>query len=563
MNAELRWLKSYPDTVRWDAELKSCPVYELLDMAVTEFPDNPAIDFLGHKISYRQLDELVNRFAYGLQQLGVGPGMHVGIYLPNCPHYFITFLGVLRAGGTVVNYSPLDAERTLAHKIEDSQTDIMVTLDLAAFYPKMLTLLETTRLQSLVVGELTEFCGAVTAQQAGLLGPSVAVESNERCHRFSSLLNNAGDYQAYPLDDPDSALSVLQYTGGTTGAPKGAMLTHGNLTASCAQLQEVLDSSLQPGQERVLAVLPPFHIYALMINMLFSLRLASEVYLHPRFDAETVLNEIHHSRITTFPGVPTMFIGLLAHPLTAERDLTSLKMCNSGGAPLPLDVQQRYQQVAGCALREGWGMTETTTSGTFTPKEAEPHPGSCGLPVPGARIKIVALDGGESEMLAGEKGEVCIAGPNVTAGYWKRPDATAEAMTSDGFLRTGDVGYMDEDGWVYIVDRTKDMILCSGYNVYPRTIEEAIYEHPSVEEVSVIGVYDAYRGQAPKAFIKLKEGAQVFDFATLQAFLESRLGKHERLQSMEIRDALPKTPVGKLSKKELVEEERQRQQQVG
>lgn len=563
MNAELRWLKSYPDTVRWDAELKSCPVYELLDMAVAEFPDNPAIDFLGHKISYRQLDELVNRFAYGLQQLGVGPGMHVGIYLPNCPHYFITFLGVLRAGGTVVNYSPLDAERTLAHKIEDSQTDIMVTLDLAAFYPKMLTLLETTRLQSLVVGELTEFCGAVTAQQAGLLGPSVAVESNERCHRFSSLLNNAGDYQAYPLDDPDAALAVLQYTGGTTGAPKGAMLTHGNLTASCAQLQEVLDSSLQPGQERVLAVLPPFHIYALMINMLFSLRLASEVYLHPRFDAETVLNEIHHSRITTFPGVPTMFIGLLAHPLTAERDLTSLKMCNSGGAPLPLDVQQRYQQVAGCALREGWGMTETTTSGTFTPKEAEPHPGSCGLPVPGARIKIVALDGGESEMLAGEKGEVCIAGPNVTAGYWKRPDATAEAMTSDGFLRTGDVGYMDEDGWVYIVDRTKDMILCSGYNVYPRTIEEAIYEHPSVEEVSVIGVYDAYRGQAPKAFIKLKEGAQVFDFATLQAFLESRLGKHERLQSMEIRDALPKTPVGKLSKKELVEEERQRQQQVG
>ncbi|WOD11605.1 long-chain fatty acid--CoA ligase [Pseudomonas sp. NyZ704] len=563
MNAELRWLKSYPDTVRWDAELKSRPVYELLDMAVGEFPDNQAIDFLGHKISYRQLDELVNRFAYGLQQLGVGPGVHVGIYLPNCPHYFITFLGVLRAGGTVVNYSPLDAERTLAHKIEDSQTDIMVTLDLAAFYPKMLTLLETTRLQSLVVGELTEFCGAVTAQQAGLLGPSVAVESNERCHRFSSLLNNAGDYQAYPLDDPDSALAVLQYTGGTTGAPKGAMLTHGNLTTSCAQLQEVLDSSLQPGQERVLAVLPPFHIYALMINMLFSLRMASEVYLHPRFDAETVLNEIHHSRITTFPGVPTMFIGLLAHPLTAQRDLTSLKMCNSGGAPLPLDVQQRYQQVAGCALREGWGMTETTTSGTFTPKEAEPHPGSCGLPVPGARIKIVALDGGESEMLAGEKGEVCIAGPNVTAGYWKRPDATAEAMTSDGFLRTGDVGYMDEDGWVYIVDRTKDMILCSGYNVYPRTIEEAIYEHPSVEEVSVIGVYDAYRGQAPKAFIKLKEGAQVFDFATLQAFLESRLGKHERLQAMEIRDALPKTPVGKLSKKELVEEERQRQQQVG
>lgn len=568
MNAELRWLKSYPDTVRWDAELSVHPVHELLDMAVAEFPENPAIDFLGHKISYRQLDEFVGRFACGLQQLGVGPGVHVGIYLPNCPHYFIAFLGVLRAGGTVVNYSPLDAERTLAHKIEDSQTDVMVTLDLAAFYPKMLTLLETTRLKSLVVGDLIEFCGAVSAQQAGQLGPSVPVETNDCCHRFASLLDNTGNYLAHSLGDPNSALAVLQYTGGTTGAPKGAMLTHGNLTASCAQLQEVLDSSLLPGQERVLAVLPPFHIYALMINMLFSLRMASEVYLHPRFDAETVLREIHNSGITTFPGVPTMFIGLLSHPLTSELDLTSLKMCNSGGAPLPLDVQQRYQQVAGCALREGWGMTETTTSGTFTPKEAEPHPGSCGLPVPGARIKIVALDGveldgNEQELPAGEKGEVCIAGPNVTAGYWKRPDATSEAMTSDGYLRTGDVGYMDEDGWVYIVDRTKDMILCSGYNVYPRTIEEAIYEHSAVEEVSVIGIYDAYRGQAPKAFIKLKEGAQAFDFATLQAFLEARLGKHERLQAMEIRDALPKTPVGKLSKKELVEEERQRQQQIG
>tara|TARA_R110001599_G_scaffold138066_6_gene317110 strand:+ start:1737 stop:3428 length:1692 start_codon:yes stop_codon:yes gene_type:complete len=560
VNAELRWFKSYPESIHWDAPLPAQPVWGLLAAAVAEFPDNPAIDFLGHKLSYRQLDQLVARAAKGFQALGVKPGIHVGIYLPNCPHYFITFLGVLRAGGTVVNYSPLDAERTLAHKIEDSETDLMVTLDLAAFYPKIVGLLDATRLKTLVVGQLTEFCGASCDAQEGQLGPSAAVNFTADCHAFSAVLDNDGQFVAYPIDDPASTLAVLQYTGGTTGLPKGAMLTHGNLTSSCAQLQAILDSSLQPGQERVLAVLPPFHIYALMINMLFSLRLASEVYLHPRFDAETVLREIHNSRITTFPGVPTMFIGLLAHPLTQELDLTSLKMCNSGGAPLPLDVQQRYQEVAGCALREGWGMTETTTSGTFTPKEAVPHPGSCGLPVPGARIKIVPLDGAEGELPVGEKGEVCIAGPNVTAGYWKRPDATAEAMTADGFLRTGDVGYMDEDGWVYIVDRTKDMILCSGYNVYPRTIEEAIYEHSAVEEVSVIGVDDPYRGQAPKAFIKLKAGAEAFDFATLQAFLEPRLGKHERLQAMDIRDALPKTPVGKLSKKELVEEERQRQQ---
>ncbi len=552
----MRWLQSYPENMKWDATLEPRPVWELLELAAATFPANPAIDFLGHKLSYRELDQLVARAASGFQQLGVRRGVHVGLYLPNCPHYFIAFLGVLRAGGVVVNYSPLDAERTLAHKIEDSETDIMVTLDLAAFYPKMATLRDSTRLRHLVVGSFTEFCGEVSSDQAGMLGPVADVAWGEGCQRFSTLLDNAGVIEAISLDDPASELAVLQYTGGTTGAPKGAMLTHGNLTTSCGQLREILDSSLRPGQERVLAVLPPFHIYALMINMLFSLRMAAEVYLHPRFDAETVLREIHHSRITTFPGVPTMFIGLLAHPLTSQLDLTSLKMCNSGGAPLPLDVQQRYQQVAGCALREGWGMTETSTCGTFTPMSALPRPGSCGLPVPGSRIKIVPLNGGDEALGAGEHGEVCIAGPNVTAGYWKRPDATAEAMTSDGFLRTGDIGYMDEEGWVYIVDRTKDMILCSGYNVYPRVIEEAIYEHPSVEEVSVIGVDDAYRGQAPKAFIKLKAGAPAFDFAQLQDFLASRLGKHERLQAMEIRAELPKTPVGKLSKKELVEEER-------
>ncbi|WP_185267153.1 long-chain-fatty-acid--CoA ligase [Halopseudomonas xiamenensis] len=557
-SAQLRWLGSYPQSMRWDAELPTGPAWGLLDQAVTTFPEHPAIDFLGHKLTYRQLDELVRRTACGLQRLGVGPGVHVGLYLPNCPHYFIAFFAVLRAGGTVVNYSPLDADRTLAHKIEDSQTDIMLTLDLASLYPKMAGLVADSRLKGLVVGQLTEFCGPVSEAQAGQLGPSVDVEWNSHTHSFASLLDNPGDFTAHPLDDPAATLAVLQYTGGTTGAPKGAMLTHANLTASCSQLQAILDESLQAGQERVLAVLPPFHIYALMINMLFSVRMAAEVYLHPRFDAETVLREIHHNRITTFPGVPTMFIGLLAHPLTAQLDLTSLKLCNSGGAPLPLEVQQRYSEMAGCALREGWGMTETTTTGTFTPRDAEPRPGSCGMPVPGATIRIAPLDGSPGSLPAGERGEVCIAGPNVTAGYWKRADATAEAMTEDGFLRTGDVGYMDEQGWLYIVDRTKDMILCSGYNVYPRVIEEAIYEHPAVEEVSVIGIDDAYRGQAPKAFIKLKSGAEAFDFAELQAFLEPRLGKHERLAAMEIRAALPRTPVGKLSKKELVDEERAR-----
>ncbi len=556
--AHLPWLDSYPESLRWDTELATGPVNELLDQSAQRFADNPAIDFLGHKISYRELDRLVSRAAAGLQRLGVGPGVHVGLFLPNSPHYFIGFFGVLRAGGTVVNYSPLDAERTLAHKIEDSETDIMLTLDLESLYPRMAGMLGNSRLRHLVVGQLTEFCGPVSAAAAGQLGPSVPVALDAQTLSFASLLDNDGDYRAHPQGDPASSLAVLQYTGGTTGVPKGAMLTHANITASCSQLEAILRDALEPGRERVLAVLPPFHIYALMVNMIFGVRMGAEVYLHPRFDAETVLREIHDNRITTFPGVPTMFIGLAAHPLTEQLDLTSLKLCNSGGAPLPLEVQQRYSQMAGCALREGWGMTETTTAGTFTPRDGEPRPGSCGLPIPGAIIRIAPLDGSPGSLPPGKCGEVCIAGPNVTPGYWKRPDATAEAMTEDGFLRTGDVGYMDEKGWVYIVDRTKDMILCSGYNVYPRVIEEAIYEHPSVEEVAVIGVDDPWRGQSPKAFIKLRSGAPRLSFEELQRFLEGRLGKHERLSAMELRDALPRTPVGKLSKKDLVEEERAR-----
>lgn len=556
--AHLPWLDSYPESLRWDTELATGPVNELLDQSAQRFADNPAIDFLGHKISYRELDRLVSRAAAGLQRLGVGPGVHVGLFLPNSPHYFIGFFGVLRAGGTVVNYSPLDAERTLAHKIEDSETDIMLTLDLESLYPRMAGMLGNSRLRHLVVGQLTEFCGPVSAAAAGQLGPSVPVAMDAQTLSFASLLDNDGDYRAHPQGDPASSLAVLQYTGGTTGVPKGAMLTHANITASCSQLEAILRDALEPGRERVLAVLPPFHIYALMVNMIFGVRMGAEVYLHPRFDAESVLREIHDNRITTFPGVPTMFIGLAAHPLTEQLDLTSLKLCNSGGAPLPLEVQQRYSQMAGCALREGWGMTETTTAGTFTPRDGEPRPGSCGLPIPGAIIRIAPLDGSPGSLPPGECGEVCIAGPNVTPGYWKRPDATAEAMTEDGFLRTGDVGYMDEKGWVYIVDRTKDMILCSGYNVYPRVIEEAIYEHPSVEEVAVIGVDDPWRGQSPKAFIKLRSGAPRLSFEELQRFLEGRLGKHERLSAMELRDALPRTPVGKLSKKDLVEEERAR-----
>ena len=557
------WVKSYPAGVRWDADIPLMPVQQILKDSAARWPGNPAIDFMGKKISYDELNQLANRAAKGFQKLGVKPGVHVGIYLPNTPHYLIGFFGVLKAGGTVVNYSPLDAEKVLEHKVEDSETDFIVTLDLAALYPQMDRLLGVTRLKQLIVGNLAEMSAApeVVKGQLGAAKQLAEVPADDKHLAFQSLLDNDGMYQRYPVANVADTIAVLQYTGGTTGLPKGAMLTHANLSAATNQFLETTRGDppvLEPGKERILAVLPPFHIYALTVNMLLGLRIGAELILHTRFDVDAVIKDLETKRITAFPGVPTMFVAVINHPGVAKADLRSLKWCASGGASLPLEVQQDFERTAGCRLAEGWGMTETSPTGTFTPVPGPRKQGSCGVPIPGVIIKFLSLEDPEKYVSQGERGELCISGANVMKGYWKNSEATAAIMTADGFMRTGDVGYMDSDGYIYIVDRTKDMLLCGGFNVYPRNIEEAIYTHPSVEEVSVIGIRDAYRGQSPKAFVKLKSGAAAFTLDELKAFLRDKLGKHEMIGAMEIRSELPRTAVGKLSKKELYEEEERR-----
>ena len=560
-HAQFPWIKNYPPGVQWDAALATTPVPQLLDEAAEKWPDHPTIDFMGRRIAYRELLDLANRAAKGFQELGVKPGVHVGLYLPNTPHYVIAFFGVLKAGGTVVNYSPLDAEKVLEHKVGDSETDIIVTLDLAALYPQMDALLACTRLKKLVIGNIAEMSAhpdAVRTQlaQAGQLAHVLA---GDRHVAFARLLDNDGAYRPYRIEDPAQAIAVLQYTGGTTGLPKGAMLTHANLTAACAQLCAVTGGEpkvLEEGRERVLAVLPLFHIYALTVNMLFGIRMGAELILHMKFELETVVRDLAAKKVTVFPGVPTMYTAIVNYSGIADYDLGSLKFCGSGGAPLPVEVNQSFQHLTGCCLVEGWGMTETSPTGTFTPVYGMQKVGSCGMPTVGVQLKFVRVDDPSQEVERGERGEMCIKGANVMKGYWKKPEATAASMTPDGFFRTGDVAWMDEDGFVFIVDRTKDMILCGGYNVYPRVIEEAIYEHPSVAEVCVIGIPDAYRGESPKAFITLKQGAAPFSLEELKTFLKRRLGKHEMVQAMDIRAQLPKTPVGKLSKKELYEEEK-------
>jgi long-chain acyl-CoA synthetase len=554
------WLRSYPAGVDWAAPVAVGPVPQILDEAVAKWGDRPAIDFMGREIAYRELGGLVERAAKGLQTIGVGPGSHVGLYLPNTPHTVISFFAILKAGGVVVNYSPLDAETVLEHKVEDSETDFIVTLNLPTLYPQMERLLGKTRLKALIVGEPAEMSAdpAATRTHMEAAKQVMTVPADEHHIPFARLLENDGKYQPHPTTDVTNEIAVLQYTGGTTGLPKGAMLTHGNLSAASYQYWMSTQGEhrlLKNGEERTLVALPLFHIYALTANLLLCVRIGAEIVMHARFELQPVLEDIAKKRITVFFGVPTMYHAMLSYPDIETIDLSSLKYCSSGGAPLPVEVLQRFKEKTGCDISEGWGMTETSPAGTFTPAGRPSKPASCGIPFPGITIKFISVDNPDQDVPLGERGELCIKGPNVMLGYWKNEKATAEMRTPDGHLRTGDVGYMDEDGYVFIVDRIKDMLLCGGYNVYPRNIEEAIYQHPSVAECCVIGVPDAYRGQSPKAFIALKPGAEGVTLDDMKSFLKSRLGKHEMISELEVRAALPRTAVGKISKKELIDEE--------
>ena len=558
--SERPWLKSYPKGVAAEPALEISSVDEILRGAARRWPDHYALDFMGRRIRYRELDELVCKAAKGFEALGAGPGVKIGLYLPNCPQYPIAFFGALRTGATIVNYSPLDAAQTLEHKIADSETTILVTLDLQALYPQIAAILDRTSIKHLVLGDLAEFSVHPLGVRAKLAESKQLAEvaPDPRHVRFSTLIDNDGAFQPPPPFDPHEAIAALQYTGGTTGKPKGAMLTHANLTASASQFMATWRAEgrdLREGEERTLVALPLFHIYALVVLLLAGFMNGYELVLHVRFDPEAAIKDIAAKGISIFPGVPTMFVALMHHPSVKPDSLRSLKVCGSGGAPLPLKVQNAFEALSGCRVVEGWGMTETCSMGTFTPVPGTPREGSCGVPGPGTDMKFLSVVDGETFVAQGERGEICIKGPNVMRGYWNNEQATRETFTADGYLRTGDVGWMDADGFVYIVDRTKDMILCGGFNVYPRNIEEAIYQHPAVEAVSVIGIPDEYRGQIPKAFVKLKPGAAAMTLEEMKAFLKDKLGKHEMIAELDIRPELPRTLVGKLSKKELYEEE--------
>ncbi len=534
------WEASYPPGLRWDVPIATGTVPQLLGRAVTAYAGRPAIDFRGRTITYAELGRRVDRAARGLAALGLLPGDAVALLLPNTPAHPVAFFGVLRMGGRVVHLSPLDPARSVARKLADSGARTLMTTNLPGTLPQAVQAWQEGACDRLIVAEDADWGG---------IGAGLAVPGGAR-----TLDGLDGPDLAWPEAAPDD-VALLQYTGGTTGLPRAAMLTHANLTSTVSiydAWNQGIGRAYHRG-DRVMCVLPLFHIYALTAVLLRGLANGAELLLRQRFDVESALADIERGRCTHFFGVPTMWIAIVNHEGIASRDLSSLRVASSGGAALPGEIIGRFHQLTGLRLGGGWGMTETAPAGTNLLPGRVQRPGEIGVPLPGIEMDVVALDDPRRVLPAGEVGEVRIRGPNVMPGYWNRPAENAAAFV-DGWFLTGDVGRMDADGVFTLVDRKKDMLISGGFNVYPRAIEDAIHEHPDVQEAAVIAVPDPYRGQAAKAYAVLREGAAPLTLDGLRAFLADKLGRHEMPAQLEIRTHLPHTPVGKLAKLELVAE---------
>jgi len=538
---------------RTATEFTGRPGFAILDEAVERFGGLPALDFLGRRWSYAELGRATNRAAAGLQKLGVTKGVHVGLCLPNCPYFVIMYHAILKAGGTVVNFNPLYTLREIEAQARDAQVSIMVTLDLALIQDKIGALAADGLFKRVIVCRM----GAALPPVKSLLFRLFKRKELARIPagipyiEFARLTSGA----AMPgpvVIDPARDVAVLQFTGGTTGTPKAAMLTHANVTVNIAQVLSAIPD-ITPGQERILAVLPFFHVFAMTAIMNLGLSCGAELLLLPRLDLKLLMSTIYKRRPTVLPGVPTLFTAISnAAEAAKQTDLGFIKFCISGGAPLSAEVLARFQRTAHCEILEGYGLSETAPVVAFN-RPGTARLGSVGPAVPGTIIEIRDPEAPHALRPQGERGEICVRGPQVMPGYFQRLAETANVFV-EGALRTGDIGYLDEDGYLFIVDRIKDLIICGGYNVYPRVIEEAAYEHPAVQDAIAIGVPDKYRGQAPKLFVTLRPGETATEGEILE-FLRAHLNKIEVPRAVEIRAALPKTMVGKLSKKELVAEE--------
>jgi long-chain acyl-CoA synthetase len=547
------WLANYPAEMNWHADLPVKPLYSLLDDTVARHPHQPAFDFMGKKWTYAELGKLVDRFACGLKKL-IKPGDRVGLLLPNCVYYPVAYFAILKCGGTIVNCNPLYTESELKHQILDSGAQVMVTIDVTPIANKLIALADVCKLKTVIFCPMADILPFPTSLLYRLAKRKdiAKVPADPRYLRFGQLVANDGKIVPHPVD-PHRDIAVLQYTGGTTGTPKGAMLTHANLYANAAQMEEY-SMEMTPGVDKMLAVIPFFHVFAMTSAMNNPILCGIEIVALPRFDVKQVLKTIDKTKPTLFPAVPTIYTAISNYPELKKYDISSIRLCISGGAPLPLDVKETFERLTGCQLVEGYGLSETSPVACCNPPLGVSKSGSIGIPAPQTIVEIISMEDRVTPVPQGQPGELCIRGPQVMAGYWEKPEETEYAMVG-GRFHTGDIATMDEEGYIFIVDRLKDIVIASGYKIYPRKVEEEIYRHPAVEEAVAGGVPDKYRGETLKVWIKLREG-QSLTAEALTAFLKDKLSPIELPKLIEFRDKpLPKTLIGKLSRKDLIAEE--------
>lgn len=543
------WERSYPTDILWECFITPKPVSELLATTASEFPDHPALDFLGRIYSYQDIEQAVERVATGLQQLKVCKGTKVGLVLPNCPQFVIAYYAICRIGGIVVNCNPLYTVPELTRQLEDAEVEVIITVNLALTYDKVVALQEKLSIRAVIVSDFASglLCWKKILFKIVKYRDICSVAYRAPIYSFETLLKTPADVK--PVDiDPAVDVAVLQYTGGTTGTPKGAMLTHANIYSNTVQTG-MWFSGLKKGKEVIVGVLPFFHVFAMTVIMNLSVHKACTILLYPKFNLKQLIRDIVKKKPTIIPGVPSVFSAIAHMPDVQRHDMSSIKMCISGGAPLPLDIKQSFEKLTRCSLVEGYGLTEASPVVAANPLFGKQKPGSIGLPFPQTVVEIRGLKPPYATLPTGEIGEICIQGPQVMKGYYQREEQTRQVLAG-GCLHTGDMGYIDEEGYIFVADRLKDMIIVNGFNVYPREVEEVLYQHPAIQEAAVVGIASEEQGQSVKAYVACKEGCSVTE-SQLYDFLKARLVKYKLPSVIEFRKQLPKTMIGKISKKDL------------
>ncbi len=553
------WLDQYPSEIPHHLDYREMPLQAYLTESAKNYSQKTAIQFLGYEMNFEKLHQSALKFASYLQHsLNLAHGDRVAIMLPNSPQSVIAYYGVLYAGGVVVQVNPLYMEREIEYQMKDSGAKVILTMDI--LFPRVSKVMKNTDLEHIIVTAIKDYLPFpknvvypfIQKKQYGLV---VNVHPSDSVHLFKKVMKKTMvPLIHYPFDF-ENDLAILQYTGGTTGFPKGVMLTHKNLVAN-ASMCDAWMYQCKKGEEKILGILPFFHVYGMTTVMILAVMQGYKMILMPKFDAVSTLKTIQKEKPTLFPGAPTIYIGLLNEPTLKNYDLSSIDSCISGSAPLPVEVQEQFEKITGGKLVEGYGLTESSpvTHANFL-WDRERLKGSIGVPWPDTDSAILSLETGEP-LPVGEIGEIAAKGPQVMKGYWNRPDDTEQTF-KDGWLLTGDLGYMDEKGYFYIVDRKKDMILAGGYNIYPREIEEVFYEHPAIQEVVAAGVPDPYRGETVKVYVVLKEGKTVTE-EELNLFARQHLAAYKAPRRYEFRDELPKTAVGKILRRALIDEEKKK-----